>query len=128
MESDSRLPAGWFENEHGVFWRQTAQGAWFGMHTAPRDGRSFVWLRPTIIVGRGVARVEFKVSSMRREGHERESGGYWMEGGHSVADHYARHGWWTCSAPLTHDGRLVMPYEAFEYILEKTKPVMVQTA
>ena len=124
MDTRDGLPAGWMETEHGVFWRDTAMGSWFGMDSAPRNGDPFVWLRPTFVVGPGhKRRVEMTVTVLHRKHHDCGSGGYWYGSSCSVTDDYARHGWWSHAATMTHDGRLVMPYEALEYINERLKPV-----
>lgn len=122
MDTSNGLPAGWMENEHGVFWRKTSQGAWFDMETAPLTGAPFVWLRPTFIVGPGhKRRVEMDVTVLHRKNYDCSSGGYWYSASCSVADDHARHGWWSHSARLTQDGRLVMPHAALDYIRERTK-------
>lgn len=125
MDETKKLPAGWMETEHGVFWREGAQGSWFSMETAPRTGAPFVWLRPTFVIGPGrKRRVEMTVSVLHRKHHDCESGGYWYGPACSFPDDSAKHGWWAHSASMTKDGRLVMPKEALDYILERSAPAL----
>ena len=124
MDTLNGLPTGWVENEHGVFWRENSMGNWFDMDSAPRDGAPFVWLRPTFVVGpKDRRRVEMTVTVLHRRHHDCESGGYWYGSSCSVPDHYARYGWWSHAASMTHDGRLVMPHKALEYVIERLEPV-----
>lgn len=91
---------------------QPTNPVWQPMATAPRNGRSFVRLVRTTIIGGGPPCYEFHIEPLRRRWVSPDSEGAWMGAVYSQSDEQAAHGWWATRVPVDPQGRILMPVDA----------------